>query len=81
MAVVIRLARQGAKKRPNYLIVADNQRSNRDGGYLEKLGQYFPKAEAQADKVKVNQDAVQKWVARGAIMTQTVGQLLRSAAK
>ena len=42
MAVRIRLARGGAKKRPFYRIVAADARSPRDGRFLEKLGSYNP---------------------------------------
>jgi ribosomal protein S16 len=53
MSVTIRLSRQGAKKNPNYLIVATSERGKRDGAYLQNLGQYFPKAKAAKDKLKV----------------------------
>jgi small subunit ribosomal protein S16 len=81
MALTIRLSRQGAKKNPNYLIVAVDSASKRDGAYLAKLGQYFPKAKTAAEKVKVDAAAVKAWVAKGAQMTQTVGQLLKPFAK
>ena len=81
MPVTIRLSRQGAKKRPNYLIVAVDSESKRDGMYIEKLGQYFPKAEKPQDKIKVNLEAVQAWQAKGAKTSQTVGQLLKTLAK
>jgi len=81
MAVTIRLSRQGAKKNPNYLIVATAERGKRDGAYLESLGQYFPKAKAAKDKIKVNLEALNVWLAKGAKPTQTVGQLLKTLAK
>jgi small subunit ribosomal protein S16 len=80
MAVQIRLSRQGAKKQPNYLVVAVDSAKKRDGEYLEKLGQYFPKA-ADKDKLKVNLEAVKAWQAKGAKTTQTVGQLIKKLAK
>lgn len=75
--VTIRLMRQGAKKNPQYMIVAMNQHGKRDGGYLEKLGYYFPKAKTQADKVKINQEATKAWLAKGAQPTKTVGEIIR----
>ena len=81
MALTIRLSRQGAKKNPNYLIVAVDSASKRDGAYLAKLGQYFPKAKTAAEKVKVDAESVKTWIAKGAQMSQTVGQLLKPFAK
>ena len=42
MAMKIRLARAGSKKRPFYRIVAADSRTARDGRFLEKLGLYNP---------------------------------------
>lgn len=81
MAVTIRLTRQGAKKRPEYLIVAMDSNKKRDGEYLDKLGHYYPKAKELKDKVKVNVDLLKSWQAKGAQVTQTVGQLLKGLAK
>jgi small subunit ribosomal protein S16 len=81
MAVTIRLSRQGAKKNPQYLIVAVDSAKKRDGAHLEALGHYYPKAKTEAEKVKVNVEAVQAWRAKGAQYTQTVGQLLKNLAK
>lgn len=78
MAVTIRLSRQGAKKNPQYLVVAVDSAKKRDGAYLENLGHYYPKAKEAKDKIKVNQDAIKSWVAKGAQMSQTVGQLLKT---
>ena len=81
MSVMIRLSRQGAKKNPQYLVVAMDSARKRDGAYLEKLGHYFPKAKTQAEKLKVNFEAVQAWQAKGAQVTKTVGQLIKALAK
>jgi small subunit ribosomal protein S16 len=81
MGVMIRLARQGAKKNPQYLVVAVDSAKKRDGAYLEKLGHYYPKAKTDAEKLKVNPALVQAWQAKGAQVTKTVGQLLKSLAK
>lgn len=81
MAVTIRLSRQGAKKNPQYLIVAVDSNKKRDGAYLENLGHYFPKAKTNAEKIQINQDALNAWRAKGAQCSQTVGQLLKTLAK
>lgn len=81
MSVSIRLSRQGAKKHAEYLIVAVDSAKKRDGAYIEKLGHYYPKAKTSKEKVKVNLEAVKAWQAKGARVTQTVGQLLKTIAK
>ena len=75
MAVKIRLARHGTKKRPFYRIVAADGESPRDGRYLEALGTYNPLPETA--EVVVNQDRVRYWIDQGAIPTVTVKKLLR----
>lgn len=77
MAVTIRLSRQGAKKNPQYLIIAVDSAKKRDGAYLENLGHYYPKAKEAKDKIKVNLEAVKAWQAKGAQFSQTVGQLIK----
>jgi small subunit ribosomal protein S16 len=79
MAVVIRLRREGNKNRPFYRIVALNQARRRDGGYLENVGTYDPtlaKNNAHIDLV-----AVDKWVANGAQLSETVESLVKKARK
>lgn len=75
MAVKIRLARMGSKKRPYYRIVAADARSPRDGRFLERLGTYDPHAEA----VIVDAPRVEYWQSQGAFATATVERLLRRA--
>ncbi|MCX4239207.1 30S ribosomal protein S16 [Paraliomyxa miuraensis] len=75
MAVKIRLARAGAKKRPFYRIVASDARSPRDGRFLEKLGTYDPTTEPST--VALNHSRVQYWLGVGAQPTETVARLLR----
>lgn len=79
--VTIRLARQGAKKAPQYMIVATNKRGKRDGGYLAKLGYYYPKAKTTSEKFKMNVEGIQAWIAKGAQPSKTVSELLAVAAK
>ena len=81
MSVMIRLSRQGAKKVPQYLVIAVDSAKKRDGQYIEKLGHYYPKAKLEADKLKVDLAKVQAWQSKGAQVTKTVGQLLKGLAK
>ncbi|MCA1909031.1 MAG: 30S ribosomal protein S16 [Magnetospirillum sp.] len=67
MALKIRLARGGAKKRPFYRIVVADARSPRDGRFIEKVGTYNPLLPTDhADRVILNTEAIQKWLAVGA---------------
>ena len=75
MAVVIRMTRRGAKKKPVYRIVAADSRSPRDGKFLEMLGTYDPlKSE---NNIKVDAEKVTSWIQKGAKPSQTVARLLK----
>jgi small subunit ribosomal protein S16 len=75
MAVKIRLARHGAKKRPFYRIVAADSDSPRDGRFLEKLGTYNPlQASAQ---VVLDKERVKYWIGQGATPSDTVRTILK----
>ena len=76
MAVVIRLMRSGAKKRPFYRLVAADSRRQRDGRFLQILGHYNPIS--QPFELVVQQDLVQKWLAAGATPSEQVASLLRT---
>lgn len=75
MAVKIRLARFGAKKRPFYRIVVADERYPRDGRFLETVGTYNPMVEPS--EVSMKQDRVQYWLGQGAIPTSTVNSLIK----
>lgn len=75
MAVKIRLARHGAKKRPYYRIVATDSENPRDGRFLEKLGTYNPLVDPV--EVTFNGDRVQYWMDQGAKLSDTVKSLLK----
>ena len=75
MAVRIRLARHGAKKRPFYRIVVADSESPRDGRYLETVGTYNPLLDPA--EITVKQERVQYWLEQGAIPTDTVRSLLK----
>ena len=77
MAVVIRLSRRGANKRPFYRVVAADSRSPRDGKFLEILGTFDPlKSE---DNFKVDAEKAASWIKKGARPSQTVASLLKKA--
>ncbi len=77
MAVRIRLARGGRKKRPFYRIVAAYSESPRDGRFLEVLGTYDPLKDPA--EIKLDQEKVKKWLERGAKPSQTVRSLIAKA--
>lgn len=77
MAVVIRLTRRGAKKKPFYRIVATDSRSPRDGEYLENVGTYDPLK--KADNIKVDAEKAMAWVKKGAKPSKTVASLFKKA--
>jgi small subunit ribosomal protein S16 len=77
MAVRLRLKRMGAKGRPFYRIVAADSRSPRDGRFIETVGTYDPLQ--QPAVVKVKRDRLEHWISVGALPTDSVQQVLRSA--
>jgi small subunit ribosomal protein S16 len=80
MAVKIRLARGGAKKRPHYSIVAADSRMARDGRFLEKLGTFNPLLPKDSeDRVKMDLERVQHWLAQGAQPTDRIARFLEAA--
>jgi small subunit ribosomal protein S16 len=77
MAVKIRLARAGAKKRPFYRIVASHSESPRDGGFLEKLGTYNPLLPSDhQDRVVLHEERIRYWLDNGAKPTDRVARFL-----
>ncbi|MBF9037669.1 30S ribosomal protein S16 [Rhodobacterales bacterium LSUCC0246] len=80
MAMKIRLARGGSKKRPFYSIVASDSRMPRDGRFIEKLGTYNPLlAKDSEDRVKMNMERVKYWLEQGAQPTDRVSRFLEAA--
>jgi len=75
MAVKIRLARGGSKKRPFYQVVVADERFPRDGRFIENLGQYDPKLDPPL--VALNEDLTLEWLNKGALPTDTVKTLLK----
>lgn len=80
MAMKIRLARGGSKKRPHYAIVATDSRMPRDGRFLEKLGTYNPLLPKDSEeRIKMNLERVQYWLGQGAQPTDRVARFLEAA--
>ncbi len=80
MAMKIRLARGGTKKRPHYSIVATDSRMPRDGRFLEKLGTYDPLlAKDNEARVKMDVDRVKHWLGLGAQPTDRIARFLEAA--
>ena len=80
MAMKIRLARGGSKKRPFYRIVAADSRMPRDGRYVEKLGTYNPLLPKDSEeRVKMDVERVQYWMGQGAQVTDRVSRFLEAA--
>ncbi len=80
MAMKIRLARGGSKKRPFYRIVATDSRMPRDGRFLEKLGTYNPLLPKDSeDRIKMDVERVKHWLSEGAQPTDRVARFLEAA--
>lgn len=77
MAVRIRLARHGRKKRPFYRIVAADSRMPRDGRYIERLGHFDPMADG--DQLTLDLERVDYWLSEGASPSETASSLIDKA--
>ena len=79
MAIKIRLARGGSKKRPFYRIVATDSRMPRDGRFIEKLGTYNPLLPKDNEKrVIMNMERVKYWLELGAKPTDRIQRMLEA---
>ena len=80
MALKLRLARAGTKKRPFYHIVVADARSPRDGRFIEKLGTFNPLLAKDAEnRVVLNTERAKHWVSVGAQPTDRVLRFLDAA--
>jgi small subunit ribosomal protein S16 len=75
--VRIRLTRLGAKKKPFYRMVASDQRSPRDGKFIEQLGWYDPLKDPS--QVKLDLERIDYWLSKGAQPTETAERLIKKA--
>lgn len=77
MATRIRLRRMGAKKRPFYRVVVADQRSPRDGRFIEIIGKYHPMDEPSV--IEIDEAKALDWLRKGAQPSQSVQVLLSKA--
>ncbi len=77
MAVKIRLKRIGAKKTPFYRVVVADERSPRDGKFIEEIGYYNPLTNPV--DIKIDAEKATKWIKNGAQPTETVRSLLKKS--
>jgi small subunit ribosomal protein S16 len=75
VSVKIRLKKFGAKKRPYYRIVVLDTRQARDGKTIDELGIYHP-IENEGNQVRLNEEKVRSWLAKGALPSDTVRGIL-----
>jgi len=76
MAVRLRLTRIGGRKDPVWRVVVADQRSPRDGRIIETVGQY--NAQTDPSTIRIDEERVRAWLAKGAQPTDTVRKLLRT---
>ncbi len=79
MSVRVRLTRVGSKKNPIWRVVVADQRSPRDGRFIETIGHYNPQTDPST--IRIDEERLQHWLARGAQPTGTVKQLVKAYAK
>jgi small subunit ribosomal protein S16 len=79
MALKIRLARAGSKKRPYYHVVIADVRSPRDGRFIEQVGFWNPMLPKDGERVKLNEDRIKHWLDNGAVPTDRVLRFLDEA--
>jgi small subunit ribosomal protein S16 len=80
MALKIRMARGGTKKRPFYSIVIADSRSPRDGRFIEKVGTYNPMLDkGHAERVVLKSERIQHWLKVGALPSERVQRFLGDA--
>ncbi|MET3791177.1 30S ribosomal protein S16 [Aquamicrobium terrae] len=79
MALKIRLARAGSKKRPYYHIVIADVRSPRDGRFIEAVGAWNPMLPKDGERVTIDADRVKHWLDNGALPTDRVARFLDQA--
>ncbi len=77
MSVKIRLARHGAKKAPYYRVVIADERSRRDGRFIEIVGRYNPRTEPST--VELDLEKIDAWLGKGAQPTEAAGKLIAIA--
>jgi len=79
MALKMRLARGGSKKRPYYHIVVADVRAPRDGRFIERLGKWDPMLPKDGARVTLDEERVKHWLQQGAQPTDRVLRFLDAA--
>jgi small subunit ribosomal protein S16 len=79
MSVRVRLTRVGSKKNPIWRIVVADQRSPRDGRFIEMIGHYNP--QTQPSEIVIDDERLRHWLERGAQPTNTVKKLIKAKGK
>ncbi len=74
--VRLRLTRVGGRKDPVWRVVVADQRSPRDGRFIETVGHYNP--QTNPSTIRIDEDRVREWLGKGAQPTETVRKLLRT---
>lgn len=74
LAVKIRLARHGAKKRPYYRVVVADGRMPRDGRHIEEVGRYNPLTTPKT--ITLDLEKIDEWIAKGAQPSSAVSHLI-----
>lgn len=77
MAVKIRLRRMGAKKAPFYRVIVADERSPRDGKFIDEIGYYNPLRDPA--EIKIDSEKATKWLENGAQPTETVKSILKKS--
>ena len=76
MAVRVRLTRVGSKKNAMWRVVVADQRSPRDGRFIEMIGHYNP--QTQPSQIVIDRERLDHWIKQGAQPTDTVRKLMRA---
>ena len=76
MSVRVRLTRVGSKKNPIWRVVVSDQRSPRDGRFIETIGHYNPQTEPST--IEFDEEKVKEWLGKGALPSQAVSRLLKA---
>ena len=79
MALKIRLARGGTKKRPHFNVVIADSRSPRDGRFIERVGFYNPLASEGQEGLRLDLPRVTHWQEKGAQLSDAVAKLVKRA--
>ncbi len=77
MAVRMRLTRVGSKKNPIYRVVVADQRSPRDGRFIEIIGRYNPQTDPST--IELDEAKVAEWLGKGAQPSEAVSKLIKAA--